>query len=314
MEDTEPQKKFPKNLWHLWLARLLKELLPEVGISVQTGFPLMTQSPEADLLLIKRDDPSLLPKQMALLPDGIRECQASHILLEFKYTESVNEKTVRQALGYDTFYRRGQKLGDNELQTFLLSARTPQPSSLAKFGYEKTQQPGVYHSQYPLVNALPLLSLNELPNEPHNAFIKCFASHLAEKKKAFNTLKRSGFKHLKPRLKRFLSSLWEYWFVLKGEEMNIELTPEQLALMSQTWGKVYLEDVSIEEFLSRFDKKEILAQKEQILAHFEPADILPHFKPEDILVQFEPAKRLAGLTPAEIEDYLKQLKQQEKLH
>jgi hypothetical protein len=171
-----------------------------------------------------------------------------------------------------------------------------------------------------------------LPNEPHNAFVKCFASRLAEKKKAFNTLKRSGFKHLKPRLKRFLSSLWEYWFVLKGEEMNIELTPEQLALMSQTWGKVYLEDVSIEEFLSRFDKKDILAQKDKILAHFEPEDIVTQFGPAEILNHFEPAERLAGLTPVdvltkfkptdfladmkpeELEDYLKLLKQQKKLH
>jgi hypothetical protein len=128
---------------------------------------------------------------------------------------------------------------------------------------------------------------------------------------------------LKPGLKRFLGSLWEYWFVLKGEEMNIELTPEQLALMNKTWGEVYLEDVSIEEFLSRFDKKEILAKKEQILAYFEPKEIVAQFKPkeivaqfkpEEIMAQFEPAKRLAGLTQAEIENYLAELKQKEKRH
>jgi hypothetical protein len=45
-----------------------------------------------------------------LLPDGIRNSKASHILIEFKYTESFNEKALQQALGYDFFFKRAKEL------------------------------------------------------------------------------------------------------------------------------------------------------------------------------------------------------------
>lgn len=39
------------------------------------------------------------------LPDGIRDCNANHILIEFKYTESLTADAIRQAVSYEYFYR-----------------------------------------------------------------------------------------------------------------------------------------------------------------------------------------------------------------
>ena len=40
--------------------------------------------------------------------DGVRDSTAGHVLLEFKYTESVNETALAQAVAYDHFYRQAQ--------------------------------------------------------------------------------------------------------------------------------------------------------------------------------------------------------------
>ena len=41
--------------WHRLLGQLLEELLTPVGITVLTGFPIMTNPPEADVLLLRRE-------------------------------------------------------------------------------------------------------------------------------------------------------------------------------------------------------------------------------------------------------------------
>ncbi len=90
------------------------------GIDVQPNVSVMTKSPEADILLLRRDTPQWTAMQRAHLPDGIRDSKASHILIEFKQTESFNEKALTQAVGYDYFYKQAKKLLHTEVQTVLL--------------------------------------------------------------------------------------------------------------------------------------------------------------------------------------------------
>jgi hypothetical protein len=97
-------------------------------------------------------------------------------LLEFKYTESLNKAALSQALGYGRFYRRSQSLSKAQVQTFILSAKTPAAKTLRKFEYKLAEQSGVYRSDNVMLETLPLLVLNELRDEPHNAFVKSFAS------------------------------------------------------------------------------------------------------------------------------------------
>ena len=112
--------------WHRLLGQLLEELLTPVGLTVLTGFPIMTNPPEADVLLLRREGlDKWTADQYARLPDGVRHSRASHILLEFKYTESVNLAALQQAIGYDHFYRRSNRLTEKDVHTFLLSSRQP---------------------------------------------------------------------------------------------------------------------------------------------------------------------------------------------
>ena len=256
---------------------MLEELLPPVNISVYTEFPLMSEPPEADILLLRRKHPAWTTEQRNLLPDGIRDSQARHILLEFKYTESINEEAFLQSLGYDTFYKRSKQLTSQEVQTFLLSAKKTQRENLVKFGYQPTALSGVYQSQNWPLTKIPLLSLNELSNEAHNAFFKCFASRKQEKLRAFNTLKNAYLGFMTEKLKWFLAGLWEYWFEAEEQDMTTELTTEQLIEMGKMWGEFYLSNLPAEKRLAGLTPKD----------------------------------RLAGLKLEEIEEYLHQLKQKD---
>jgi hypothetical protein len=191
MMKKKPKPK-SKTRWHRLLGKLLEELLAPLGISVFTEFPLMREPPKTDILLLRKEKAGWSSEQRACLPDGIRDSRATHILLEFKYTESVSRNAVRQTLCYDNFYKRVRGLKDYEVQTFLLSSKTPNAETLKKIEYVSSGQPGIYRSGNRLTEAIPLLSLNELSDKPHNAFFKFFASRRKVKKSAFDTVKKQG--------------------------------------------------------------------------------------------------------------------------
>jgi hypothetical protein len=56
------QKK-SKTRWHSLLGKLLEELLVSVGISVYTEFPVMSEPPETDILLLRKEDSAMRHEQ-----------------------------------------------------------------------------------------------------------------------------------------------------------------------------------------------------------------------------------------------------------
>ena len=151
----ENRGKKGKNLtrWHRLLAKMLEVLLTPVDITVTPDFPIMSNPPEADILLIRRDHARWTREQLMRLPDGIRDTRADHILIEFKYTESVNKSVLAQALAYDTFYRRIQEsLKQERIQTFVVSSKTPRKHFFEKFGYTEQEKQGVYKSRHSMLD------------------------------------------------------------------------------------------------------------------------------------------------------------------
>ncbi|MCK5876767.1 MAG: hypothetical protein KAG43_03970, partial [Candidatus Marithrix sp.] len=155
---------------------------------------------------------------------------ATHILLEFKHTESVNENVFRQALGYDTFYKRAQNLTHGQVQTFVISSKKTQARTLAEFGYQATEKCGVYKSTHSLLNSIILISLNELSSEVHNSWLKCFASHMLEKKAAFGLVQNEGMRYLTSHLELFMNGLSK---LIIGGNMSEVITPEVVMEMGR---------------------------------------------------------------------------------
>jgi len=119
--DSELSTKHKRNTWHRIFGSILQKLLTPLGITVFTDLQVMTNPPKADIILLTKPGESFTEEQKQYLPDGIRDSKAEHIIIEFKYTESITKESFAQAYGYDFFYKRSQTLEDNKVQTFLVS-------------------------------------------------------------------------------------------------------------------------------------------------------------------------------------------------
>ena len=179
------------NQWHLLFGRSLKMILTPVGIEVRTEVDV-SGPPRADILLLRHDHPRWTPEQLAVLPDGIRHSRTAQILIEFKYSESVNEDALAQALIYDRLYRTTllkEKNDDISVRTFLVSSKTLQPKTLQRFGLVSGKHAGVFRTRHDFIRPITLISLNDLADNPHNAAFKLFASKRREQMKAIDRLK-----------------------------------------------------------------------------------------------------------------------------
>lgn len=52
-----------------------------LGVVVSTEFKIMSDSPRADILIIKKRSGKWSQKQLKMIPDGIRESEARYIIL-----------------------------------------------------------------------------------------------------------------------------------------------------------------------------------------------------------------------------------------
>ncbi len=286
--------------WHRLLAKMLEELLTPVNITVISDFKIMSSPPEADILLIRRKHLNWTEAQRMHLPDGIRDTQADHILIEFKYTESVNKNVLAQAAGYDFFYKSvQQKLKPERIQTFVLSSHTPSQLTREKFGYTTMFKPGVFHSSHPLLDDIHLIVINELSNVPHNDFIKCFASRRQVFRPSFKKLLITRQGWLSAGLYYLVTGLLHLILQKhKGEFiMNQEFTPELVMDMGKELHEAFLMGLRPEDFLARFEPDEILSR-------FEPDEILSRFEHEERIAGLRPEERIAGLKAEEIVNVL----------
>ena len=284
---------------HQVLGRLLQLSLTPVAITVNVEVDLLGESPKADALLLRRQGRAWNAAQRARLPDGVRDSAASHVLLEFKYTESVNERALAQAVAYDHFYRQAQRLPEEQALTVVLSAKTPQKVRLAEWGYREAQA-GVYHSALPLLRRVWLLVLNELPSKPHNAYVKLFASREREREAAFEALSAPEVT-ISSQLHAYMFGLQETLEVKGESDMAEMLTPDRIMEIGEKIRQRVLDAATPEERLAGLDPEERLAglDPEERLAGLDPEERLAGLDLEERLAGLDPEERLAGLDPEE---------------
>jgi hypothetical protein len=269
-----------RTLWHRLLGKELELALTPVGITVLTEVQVSSNPPKADIVLLRRQGREWTDEQRQFLPDGIRRSRASHILIEFKYGETIQEETFQQAVGYDYFYQQGQQLARQQVETFVLSAKTPQAATLQTFGYEQTELAGVYRSKIMLVRHITLVLLNELVPEAHNAFVQCFASQRRIRRAAFQQLLADGYKTLSEVLWEFLTGLQNHLQIKEG-----------------TMSKVKQEDVGLTPEMVMETGRQI---RKALIARLTPEERLEGLTPEArqaLIARLAPEERLEGLTP-----------------
>lgn len=279
--QEETKKK--RTLWHRLLGDLLKLLLAPVGITVHIEQPLMSESPRVDILLLKRELTTWTAEQLLRVPDGLRSSLARHLILEFKYTESLTLLMMQKICGYLAMYQDKQKLEDEDVELFIISAKTPQKAFRTLFGYSEAEARGVYRSTNPVLQRIHLICLNELQPKQHNAFIKCFASRTNEKRKAFSLIRRELQGDLSTQLYWFIKGLWEHWFKKGKAEMREPLTSEKVLEIGKMWTDNVFSIIPPEEALSYYKPQELLSRLpvEEIEAYLQSLKSKPKSEEND---------------------------------
>jgi hypothetical protein len=117
---------------------------------------------------------------------------------------------------------------------------------------------------------IPLISLNELACERHNAYFKLFSSHKVERENAFKLLESEGLPSMPEPLESLLAGLR----LLKGEQDMREITPKEVEELGRKWGKRYLSRLSPEDIAG--------IPLEKRLTGLTPSEVLSQFKPAEI--------------------------------
>jgi len=272
MKETEKQIK-PKTPWHDWFGNLFKVSLIPTGLDVETDVPVMKKLPEADIIIIRRSAPKWTKDQLKYLPDGIRHTRARHVLIELKYTESINTDAICQVAGYYKFYKIQHKLKrKSDLKCFLVSSKTPWKSTLQKFKYHKTRYPGVYRSKSPIFELFPIISLNNLSDAPCNILFKLFASKKKATLDATNKVKSELYDQLPEPLKAFLTDYITRCLTAGGNDMDyLSMTQEEKAQLRQEW-----------------------------LSHFTTSELLSNRSPSEVISNYTTDQILAGLSSEQL--------------
>jgi hypothetical protein len=251
---------FPKTRWHQIFATILKEWLTPVGITVETETPVSSEPPKADIVLLTKTAKKTKAQYMRLA-NGLRDSKATHLLLEFKFTESFNLNAVHQTLAYQFFYQSGQKLKHHKLDCFILSSKTPRKKTLQEMGYCATGIKGIYKSDLLLFSKITLISLNELSDEPQNIPLKLFASHRHQKQNAYQAIQENKLFGMTEKLSWLFQGFWAIILRRGKEKMQTdidELTPEILEEEGKKWGDFWLANMSAENLAESLMKDDVL--------------------------------------------------------
>ncbi len=289
--------------WHQLFGKEQELVLTPVGITVLLESLTMSEPPRVDVVLLRRNASEWTPEQRALLPDGVRDSRANHNLIEYKQTESVNLSVFKWGLIYDELYLQGHDLARENLQTFILCARTPQAVTLEQAGFKMTETPGVYRSDNVFMETIILISINDLQPELHNSFVQLFASKRRIREAAFVRLLAWGRQRMNDAFWNFVTGLHEQWEdiggEMKGKPETYEVTAEKIMESGRRIRKLWLESLTPEE-LARMPAEKLASLPVAMrLAGLAPEERLAGMNPEERLAGLAPEERLAGLAPEE---------------
>ncbi|MBF0098311.1 MAG: DUF4351 domain-containing protein [Magnetococcales bacterium] len=253
----------PKTCWHCLIAATLKELLEPVGIEVRTNVPVVSLPPEADIILLQRKA-GRTEEQRLLMADGLLDLDVERILAEVKVTQSLNERVFAKAYRYDDSYLEYAKLELHQLRTVIISSITPHKSLLKSCSFQPIGINGVYENQPIFGRTLRLILSNQLDNHARNAPLKCFASRIEERKKAFATLEMDGFPYVSEPFNAVVTGLRSN--LMKNSLSHLDnagLTPDSVMLVGRRMLEATIDVMPDERFFAIPKVERLLAQRLQ---------------------------------------------------
>ncbi|MBF0627320.1 MAG: hypothetical protein HQL91_03775 [Magnetococcales bacterium] len=263
-----------KTCWHCLVGATLKELLEPVGIEVRTEVPVLSLPPKADIILLQRKA-GRTAEQRLLMADGLWDLDVKEILAEVKVTESLNEKVFAKAYRYDGFYLESARLKPRQLRTVVISSITPQKSLLARCSFQPTGMNGVYENQPIFGRILRLIVPNQLDNHARNAPLKCFASRVEERRKAFEIFEKEKLTHRSESFNAVVTGLRSK--IMKNSLRHLDnagLTPDSVMLVGRRMLEATIDLMSDERLHAIPRLERLLLQERQESRKEEAASML----------------------------------------
>ena len=319
---------------HVLFGSMMKESLIPVNLEVESNYEVGKAPPKLDVLIIRRTGPRWSNAQLEFLPDGIRQTPCKHVILELKYTESVNQVAVFQTMGYLGSYVQLKSLKVENVCAFLICSKKPQKSVLEQIGFVATEIEGVYQPRDNRLMPIQLISLNELSNAPYNLWIKLFSSKITQRFDVLNHIMTLDFNQFSRGLIIVFIKIIKFWKIIGETTMKRihkkivydtdYLTDEDIAIFFALFKikpEMAIRQFKPEEIVALFKPEDVVSQlkpedrlrglkPEDVVSQLKPEDRLRGLKPEDVVTQLKPEDRLKGLDPEIIEAYLKKIREQ----
>ncbi|MBF0201228.1 MAG: hypothetical protein HQK66_07930, partial [Desulfamplus sp.] len=176
-------------------------------------------------------------------------------------------------------------------------SKTPDQKLRKMAGFRDEIKPGVFKSSHVVIDAVQLISINDLSDEPHNLYIKCFASKKSVRKRSFNNLLNSR--------KGMLA--FDLYFVFAGlfniftrKEKGVEImqetsgyTTDEIMNIGKEMYESFLNYCSLDDILKKYKPEDVLShyKPEELFVNYRPEDVLSHYKPEDVFSHYKPEER-----------------------
>ena len=183
----------------------------------------------------------------------------------------------------------------------MISSKTPRKKTLEDYGYLPGKESGVYYSNQRILSTFPLISLNELSNQPHNSLIKCFASKKKEYKRAFNLLSEQETIIYSAETHEYFLELLRSFLKIQGGEMDAAIKE------AREMGRKL--DEFIFSHMRPEDRMLGLTPRERV-AGLRPEERVAGLRPEERVAGLRPDKVLSMFKPDEIKSYLGKVNQE----
>ncbi len=273
------EKRIP---YHRLFCDYMKNIFIPLDLKVETNYPIMKGSPELDVLIIN-ENKNWTKEQLQYLPDGLRDSTGIYNILELKYTQSVNYKSLCQTITYHVGYLNTNELDRSEIKTFLISSKTPLEETKKKFGFTIKLYDGIYESTNIFAQNITLIVLNELNDQPYNMMIKLFASHKKTKLSALKFLLKQGFSKLPENIHNIIVKTITYWESTGEytmEDIQNSMTEEDRAMMAN----FFVRFATPKKILAEFSTEERVAglNPEEIFKLYNPKEIIDCFDREEL--------------------------------
>jgi hypothetical protein len=264
----------------------------------------MGKSPVIDLVLRKSEGRYWSEQQRDRLCEGVRDSEAPTVVIELKYTESVNIHVLKMAMGCDEYYCQSHDLKPDEMDLFVVSSKTPTGPIIDRAQY-KAVIPGVLRSPLPGYEDVPIISLNDLSDAPHNTLFKLFASKYKQKVIAFANIVKVAPPWGLHDLEKLIGGMCKI-MLEKEVGMVPEVTTEDVKMVGGLIGEMLIGAMSPQkrmEGLSTGERVEGLSTGE-VMEHLSTGEVMEHFSTDEVMEHLSTDEVMEHFSTEELERFL----------